>query len=107
MNIVEKKNVDKLTVSEFRQEGLLQELNRLFLHPRGLSMSVVVNDEGEEVFDMYISDVRGTPDVFTLPESLVGSTTSLENVDHVAESFNKESRLRQQKLGYVVQSLEA
>ncbi len=34
-----------MSVAEFRREGYLQELNRLFLHPLGLAIDVVVDEE--------------------------------------------------------------
>jgi hypothetical protein len=36
--------VKKMPVAEFRRLGLLQELNRQFLHPLGLALEVVVDD---------------------------------------------------------------
>jgi hypothetical protein len=37
-----------MDVKEFREKGYLQELNRNFLHPLGLAMSVSVDDNGNE-----------------------------------------------------------
>jgi hypothetical protein len=38
-----------MPISEFRAIGLLQEINRQFLHPMGLALEVVINSEtGEE-----------------------------------------------------------
>jgi len=34
-----------MSVEEFHTSGLLQELNRLFLHPRGLAMAVTFDDD--------------------------------------------------------------
>jgi hypothetical protein len=35
----------RMSVKEFREAGYLQELNRRFLHPLGLALEVVVNEE--------------------------------------------------------------
>lgn len=35
-----------IDLQEFRESGFLQEANRLFFHPRGLAMSVEVDDDG-------------------------------------------------------------
>lgn len=37
----------RMTVKEFRELGLLQETNRLFLHPMGLALEVIVEGDGE------------------------------------------------------------
>lgn len=37
-----------MSVREFRQQGYLQELNRLFLHPLGLAIDTVIDEEGVE-----------------------------------------------------------
>ncbi len=50
-----------MTVSEFREAGLLAELNRWVLHPRGLALSVVVDDDGSERFGP-IWDGRDDPE---------------------------------------------
>ena len=35
----------RISVKEFREEGYLQEANRLFFHPLGLALEVLVNPE--------------------------------------------------------------
>ena len=51
-----------LPVKEFRREGYLQELNRLFLHPLGLALEVIVEEDGTEtlggIWD-YRNDIDG------------------------------------------------
>jgi hypothetical protein len=39
-----------MTPKQFRAEGYLRELNRCFLHPLGLALEVVVDDDGTERF---------------------------------------------------------
>lgn len=46
-NMIENK---KLLVSDFRKQGYLQELNRQFLHPLGLSLEVLSYEDGHEEF---------------------------------------------------------
>lgn len=38
----------RMDVAEFREAGFLQEANRLFFHPHGLALEVVVEDDGSE-----------------------------------------------------------
>lgn len=43
-------NIKRIDIAEFRRLGLLQEVNRLFFHPRGLALEVVVDEDGSEHF---------------------------------------------------------
>lgn len=43
-------DVKRMTPKEFRAQGYLQELNRLFLHPLGLALETVINEDGSEQF---------------------------------------------------------
>jgi hypothetical protein len=51
-----------MDIAEFRSLGFLQEVNRQFLHPRGLALEVVVADDGTEslggIWD-YRDDAEG------------------------------------------------
>lgn len=38
----------RIDIKEFRAKGYLQEANRLFFHPLGLALEVVVHDDGTE-----------------------------------------------------------
>lgn len=51
----------KMSVNEFREIGLLQEVNRLLLHPMGLALEVVVDGDGLMRFG-EIQDVRDDPE---------------------------------------------
>lgn len=39
-------DVKRMSAAEFRALGYLQEVNRLFLHPCGLALEVIADDEG-------------------------------------------------------------
>jgi len=49
-----------MSIKEFRELGLLQELNRLFLHPCGLALEIVQNEDGTEQFG-GVWDYRDDP----------------------------------------------
>jgi len=38
-------DIKRIDIAEFRKEGYLQELNRRFLHPLGLALEVVIDEE--------------------------------------------------------------
>lgn len=49
-----------MPVEEFMNLGLLQEVNRQFLHPRGLAMAVMI--DGDQVTFSHICDYRDEPE---------------------------------------------
>jgi hypothetical protein len=51
-----------LSVTEFRDLGYLQELNRQFLHPLGLSLEVTIADPATGEERLHVSDCREHPD---------------------------------------------
>ena len=51
-----------ISVKDFYELGFLQELNRLFLHPRGLALSVSIDDETGSVSFGEIHDYRHDPE---------------------------------------------
>lgn len=54
-------NIKKMSAKEFRELGLLQEVNRLYLHPMGLALEIVVEDDGTEHFG-EVWDYRADPE---------------------------------------------
>lgn len=51
----------KMSIKEFREQGYLQELNRCFLHPLGLALEVVREEDGTERFG-EVWDSREDPE---------------------------------------------
>lgn len=94
-------DVKRMSISEFRKLGLLQEVNRQFLHPLGLALEVVIED-GEErlggVWD-YRDDKEGIIyDDTSTPDFLLKAATVM-GMQHQAHCRRDEA------LGYVVQPL--
>jgi hypothetical protein len=91
-------NVKKMTLKEFRESGYLQELNRLFLHPLGLAMEVTINDDGTEFFS-------GVWDCRDDPEGIVYSPDLIDDVK--ARRIYEETRAKQEerlkRFGYIIQ----
>ena len=90
-------DIKRMTASEFREAGLLQELNRQFLHPRGLALEVVIADGAESfggVWD-YSSDPEGVTFHPTMP---LAEKAALANT---AAPVKAEERLA--KFGWIVQ----
>ncbi len=61
MTFNKEKAVKKMTLKEFRELGLLQEINRNMLHPRGLALSLAYDDSGDLSFDAIL-DFRDDPE---------------------------------------------
>ena len=40
--------IKRMSIKEFREKGYLQELNRQFLHPLGLALEIIINEDGSE-----------------------------------------------------------
>jgi len=56
------KEISRMDIKEFREKGYLQEANRLFFHPLGLALEVVIDEEtGSEAIG-GIWDYREDPE---------------------------------------------
>jgi len=92
-----------MTVAEFRELGYLQEVNRRFLHPLGLALSVAVDSEtGEESFG-GIWDCRDDPeglifDAFHLAE--------WERAIFVHGEWADRCATREKSLGWAIQPID-
>ena len=90
-----------INIEEFRNEGYLHELNRLFLHPLGLALEVVVDDNGEYtlggIWD-YREDAEG---ITYAPETL-----SEEKVLNIEKIIQERYQARLMALGYWIQGVE-
>ena len=56
-------NVKQISITEFREKGYAQELNRRFLHPLGLALDIITDDDGDEHIN-GIWDNREDPEGF-------------------------------------------
>lgn len=48
METNKEQTIKYIDIAKFRSEGFLQELNRQFLHPLGLALELIINDDGTE-----------------------------------------------------------
>lgn len=92
--------VKRIDIAEFRREGYLQEVNRRFLHPLGLALEVVVNDDGTEtlggVWD-YRDDAEGIYYAGEYGDNLA------EKAECIDRLWSEREAVRLEALGYVVQ----
>lgn len=92
--------IKRMSVKDFREEGYLQELNRQFLHPLGLAIEVVVNEDGTERFGS-VWDYRDDP------EGIVYEfhTMACDKGEHVMQEQSDRRRTRLDQLGFIIQPL--
>ncbi len=94
---MEEQEITKIDIKEFRKLGFLQEVNRLFFHPRGLALEVKIDDNGNE-------SLGGVWDYRDDPEGMIfGGEINQEKVENVKKIYKEKALNRQKELGYVIQ----
>lgn len=91
--------IKRMDIKEFRQMGLLAEVNRTFFHPLGLALEIIVDDESGETKLGGIWDYRDDPE---------GMLFSQEHFPYaklmMAQEFIKEKHEQRMKtLGFIFQ----
>lgn len=89
--------IKRIPIKEFRDLGYLQEVNRLFLHPHGLALEVVVNEDGTESLG-GVWDSRDDPEGIYFEPAPDG-----EKIDQLHSVWQKRADARLGALGYVIQ----
>lgn len=98
-DVVKASEVKRIPIKEFRALGFVQEINRRVLHPCGLALEVIVDEEtGEESFG-GIWDYREDPEGLIFADGVL----SMEKADHVAQSISVHEAIRRERFGWVVQ----
>lgn len=94
-------DVDKyMLASEFINEGFLQEVNRLFFHPRGLALGLSVTESpGARSFEFLIWDCRDDPEGVVFGEGIIDQG----KIDRVRAELDKHIEARTQLLGSHIQ----
>lgn len=70
--------IKRIDLKEFREKGFLQEANRLFFHPLGLALEVIVEEDGSTTLG-GVWDYRDDPEGMFFGEDMI----SPEKVAHV------------------------
>lgn len=94
-------DIKRMDIKEFREMGLLAELNREFLHPLGLALEVAIEDDGTERLG-GIWDCRDDPEGVLYSKDHF-PTEKCKN----AQKFIKEKHdQRYEVLGFIHQSID-
>lgn len=91
--------VKRIDIKEFREMGLLVEVNRTFFHPLGLALEVIVDDEGTEKLG-GIWDYRDDPEGM-----LYGEPLPVDKICKAQEFIRQKHEQRLKTLGYVYQKV--
>jgi hypothetical protein len=94
-------DVKRMDVKEFREFGYLHEINRLLLHPLGLALEVVIEEDGSERLG-GIWDYRDDPEGICYDPNLV----SAEKAKRVSDAGDERIKARINALGYWIQPVK-
>lgn len=94
--------VKRMDIKEFRELGLLQEINRRFLHPMGLALEVVIDDNTGESTLGGVWDYRDDPEGIVFVDGLI----SKDKAERVAGMFSAKYETRTKKFGWHIQPIE-
>ena len=92
--------IKRMDVKEFRELGYLQELNRQFLHPLGLALEVVIDDDtGNESFG-GVWDYREDPEglSYGIGQSDLDRVLRFADKAHYVESERQRIAISRNKL---------
>ena len=92
----------ELSMEKFIEYGFLQEINRLFLHPSGLSLQVVKDKDDDHVWNVQIIDKRDQPEDLRLTGA---NSTLIKKALLVNQIRSNSVQRRVEHLGYDVQPL--
>ena len=92
--------IKRIDITEFRQQGFLQEVNRQFLHPLGLALEVTIEDDGTERLG-GVWDYRDDPEGILFANDTLNPKKALDIQKLMAEKHSTREAL----LGYVIQPL--
>lgn len=96
-----------MDIKEFVNKGYLQELNRQFLHPLGLSLTTSVDPETGRYILGGILDKRCFPEGWCFDQKSLNVQGSVDKVMHIAKEFRRRKIARKQKLRYFIQPVFA
>lgn len=91
-----------MDISDFIDQGYLQEANRQFFHPLGLALVVACDDEDPTKWWIHgVWDNREDPEGIAFAEGVI----SPEKAERILEQQEVRGDLREKHLGYVVQEV--
>ncbi len=96
--------IKRMLIAEFRQIGLLQEINRRFLHPMGLALEVIIDKENNSEHFGGIWDYRDDPEGMhygNFPEK-----QNIDNAKRCEKLLIEKQTIRMKRFGWHIQPCE-
>ena len=91
--------IKRMDIKEFREMGLLAELSRVFLHPLGLALEIIIDDEtGKEKLG-GIWDYRDDPEGMLYGKEYFPT----EKIKKAQEFIKQKHEQRMKTLGFIYQ----
>lgn len=91
-------DIKRIDIKEFREKGFLQEANRLFFHPLGLALEVIIDDDGNEKLG-GVWDYRDDPEGIAFIQDIIDQ----DKIDHVLNLKDSKREVRFNVFGGYVQ----
>ncbi len=91
--------IKRIDIKEFREMGLLQEINRQFLHPLGLALEVIIDEETEIESLGGIWDYREDDEGMTFGDGMINP----EKVKNIKEFTKRQHKKRKETIGFIIQ----
>lgn len=91
-------NIKHMTIKEFRKLGFVQEINRRLLHPCGLALEIVIEEDGTESLG-EVWDYREDPEGMYYGE---GELSRIK-AQAVTDLFYSKIGHRREEFGHIIQ----
>lgn len=98
-SILNMTKIKRIDIKEFQETGFLQEVNRQFLHPLGLALEVIVDNDSGEVKLGGVWDYRDDPEGMYFADDTIDS----QKVVNVRALWDEKERARIERFGWVIQ----
>lgn len=92
--------IKRIDIKEFREKGFLQEANRLFFHPLGLALEVIVDDKTKDEKLGGIWDYRDDPEGMAFDVNMIDQ----KKIDHVIDLKDSKRDVRNKLFGGFIQT---
>lgn len=93
--------IKRINAREFQSFGYLQEVNRQFLHPLGLALEIIIDDETGDVSLGGIWDYRDDPAGLVFDKDEIDP----EKAARVQVAWCRNEKTRTDRLGYIIQPI--
>jgi hypothetical protein len=107
LNVNLESNFKSMDLKEFRENGYLQELNRRFLHPLGLSLALSFDENGD--YEIYgILDGRNKPEGFHMDYKNSDEFEKIQQLskeEFIEKEIQSRKEIREKILGYFTEPI--